>query len=79
MAERVQAAPPWRVTLTPILLNASAELVFLVTGPEKGAALRRVLEGPHEPGLLPAQWIAPSAGRLRWLVDAPAASQLSAR
>jgi 6-phosphogluconolactonase len=59
-------------------LNASAELLFLVTGHEKATALRRVLEGPGEPDPLPAQRIAARAGRLRWLVDARAASKLTA-
>ena len=41
--------------------------------------LRRVLEGPHEPDALPAQVVAPHDGRLRWLVDAPAAARLERR
>ena len=42
------------------------------------AALRQVLLGPHRPDDLPAQVIAPRAGRLRWLVDAAAAAELRA-
>ena len=38
-----------------------------------------VLEGPYQPGTLPAQVIAPRAGRLRWLADADAATELDAR
>jgi len=41
--------------------------------------LRRVLEGPLEPDALPAQVVAPRDGRLRWLVDAPAAARLDRR
>ena len=67
-----------RVTLTPVVINAAAEVLFLVSGREKAATLKRVLEGPSEPDALPAQAIAPSAGRLRWLVDAEAAADLGA-
>jgi 6-phosphogluconolactonase len=75
----VAAAPTSRVTLTPPVLNAAAEIVFLVAGREKAAAVRRVLEGSGEPDVLPARAIAPSAGRLRWLLDVAAASQLASR
>ena len=79
VAERVDAVGMWRVTLTPVVLNAAAEVAFLVSGAEKAPMLRRVLEGPHEPDALPAQVVAPDDGRLRWLVDAPAAARLERR
>jgi len=79
MAEYVSAASMWRVTLTPVLINAAAEAVFLVAGRDKAAMLHRVLEGPYDPDALPAQVIAPLDGRLRWLVDAAAAAELSGR
>src|SRR5205823_1251721 len=72
-AEYVQAVSAWRVTLTPITFNAAAEVAFLVTGVAKAPILRQVLEGPWRPYQLPAQLIAPTAGRVRWFVDAPAA------
>jgi len=67
-----------RVTLTPGVIDAAAEIVFLVSGRAKAATLQRVLEGPYRPEALPAQIIAPRAGRLRWLVDADAAANLEA-
>jgi 6-phosphogluconolactonase len=76
MAQQVAATPPWRVTLTPVVINAAAAVVFLVSGPEKASTLRQVLLGPHRPDDLPAQVIAPRAGRLRWLLDAAAAAEL---
>src|SRR6266699_1405210 len=79
VAERVDAVEMWRVTLTPIVINAAGEVAFLVSGAEKAPMLRRVLEGPHEPDALPAQVVAPDDGRLRWLVDAPAAARLERR
>ena len=77
MADYVAEVSMWRVTLTPVVINAAAEVVFLVVGPEKAAMLKRVLEGPVEADRLPAQVVAPGAGRLRWLVDAAAASALA--
>jgi 6-phosphogluconolactonase len=79
VAHRVDAVSMWRVTLTPVVLNAAAAVVFLVAGRDKAATLRRVLEGPRQPDLLPSQAIVPSHGRLRWLVDAAAASELGRR
>jgi 6-phosphogluconolactonase len=68
-----------RLTLTPLTINAAAEVAFLVAGREKAPTLRRVLEGPCQPDVLPAQAIAPYAGRLRWLVDEAAAGELGRR
>lgn len=76
VAVRVEAPSPWRVTLTPALIDAAAEIRFLVTGPAKAGILRRVLEGPRRPDRLPAQAIAPRTGVLRWQLDAAAASEL---
>ena len=71
----------WRVTLTPVLINAAAEVLFLVSGEGKAAIVRRVLEGPRRPQELPAHLIAPAAGggRMLWLLDAAAARDLEAR
>ena len=74
-----QAAAPsmWRITLTPPVINAAAEVLFLVSGGAKAGILRRVLEGTRRPQDLPAQAIAPSNGRVRWCVDAAAAADLT--
>jgi 6-phosphogluconolactonase len=53
-------------------------VIFSVTKPDKALALKAVLEGPYEPEQLPAQFIQPVNGKLLWLVDKDAASQLSA-
>lgn len=79
MAEEFADVSISRVTLTPVVINAASEVLFLVSGREKSATLKRVLEGPRQPDALPAQAIAPSAGRLRWLVDADAAADLAAK
>ena len=66
-----------RMTLTTAILNRAACVVFLVTGPDKASVLAEVLEGPLEPERLPSQLIHPANGRLVWLVDRAAASQLT--
>lgn len=78
VAVRVDARPPARITLTAPVANAAWLALFLVAGADKAAMLRRVLEGPPDPDVLPAQLIAPQTGRTRWLVDAAAAAQLAA-
>ena len=78
MAEDVATLDMWRITLTPVVLNQAAEVLFLVAGREKAAILRRVLYGARDTDELPAQAIVPADGRLRWFVDAAAASDLSA-
>ena len=71
-----EASRMWRVTLTPVTLNAARNVLFLVSGSEKAETLRQVLEGPHEATVWPAQAIQPHDGSLRWLVDAAAAARL---
>jgi len=77
LTARAAAASMWRITLTPVVINAAAEVLFLVSGEAKAGILRRVLEGPRLPLELPAQAIAPSNGRVRWCVDAAAAADLT--
>ena len=79
VAEFVAEVGMWRITLTPVVLNAAAEVVFLVGGADKAAMLHRVLDGPVDPDALPAQIVAPHHGRLRLLVDAEAAARLEDR
>lgn len=76
IADWVPATPAGRVTLTPPVLAAAADLLFLVTGREKAAALRRVLRGPSTPDLLPAQVVARRNDCVRFLVDAESAAEL---
>jgi 6-phosphogluconolactonase len=76
VAEYVGEVSMWRLTVTPVVLNAAAEDLFLVAGADKAAMLHRVLEGPRDPAALPAQVVAPRDGRLVWLVDAAAAAAL---
>jgi 6-phosphogluconolactonase len=65
-----------RITFTPTLINAAAEIVFLVAGPDKAQTLANVLEGASEPDRLPSQRIAPENGELYWMIDSAAAQEL---
>jgi len=47
-------------------------VVFMVKGSGKAEILKRVLAGPYEPDVLPAQLVRPTSGRTSWLVDAAA-------
>ena len=66
----------WRITLTPVVLNAAGAVTFLVAGADKAPRLRDVIEGGDEAPVLPAQRIQPSHGALTWMVDAAAAARL---
>ena len=72
-----QDRPARRVTLTPSAINAARQVLFLATGAGKAETLRAVLEGPHQPDVLPAQVVRPTDGQLLWLLDAAAAVYLS--
>ncbi len=76
MAQYVEVVGMWRVTLTPVVLNAARNVAFLVKGADKAEMLSKVLEGPYQPVVLPSQIIKPANGDLRWLVDAAAAARL---
>lgn len=76
MANHVEDLASWRVTLTPVIINAAAQIVFLVAGSDKADRLKQVLQGKSDLAALPAQLIQPARGELIWLVDADAAARL---
>jgi 6-phosphogluconolactonase len=66
-----------RITLTLPVLNASRNVLFLVSGADKATVLREVLEGSVPGEKFPSKLVRPSQGKLIWLVDRSAASELS--
>jgi 6-phosphogluconolactonase len=60
-----------RVTMTLPAINSAAQAIFLVSGKEKGRALRDVLSGDPR---LPASRVSPVRGKVTYLADAAAAA-----
>lgn len=75
IANDVPAMRTTRLTLTYPAINAARRVVFLVSGADKTATLKAVLEGP--PGVLPAQRVQPTDGDVIWIVDDAAARELA--
>jgi len=69
VAQYVDKLQANRLTLTPPIINAAANVIFLIAGADKAAALRSVWHGPHNPDQYPAQSVAPTTGHVTWLVD----------
>ena len=68
---------PNRITFTVPLINQARMVLFYVLGMEKAQAVRRVLEDETVPGVeCPAKLIRPEQGRLVWMLDRAAASEL---
>lgn len=62
----------WRITLTLPVINNAREVVFVVSGSQKAAILRRLAQLEHPSMDVPASLVRPKSGRLTWLVDAAA-------
>ena len=74
LAVRPAAALHDRITLALTIINSARSIVFMVTGKEKAAALRKVVE-ENDPAL-PASLIEPADGDLTFLLDREAAALL---
>lgn len=72
-ANWIEKLAAYRITLTAPVLNAGRLKLFLVAGADKAAAVERVLQGPRDVMLTPAQLIEAGAGQVIWLLDAAAA------
>jgi 6-phosphogluconolactonase len=78
VANRVEKLSTSRITLTLPVLNAARCVAFLVSGSDKAAALREVLEGDAPKEKYPSKLVRPEDGKLIWFVDRAASSELSA-
>lgn len=64
-----------RITITGSVINNAETVFFLVTGGEKASVVRRIFqEGIRSD--LPASLVSPKDGKLCWLLDAAAASEI---
>jgi len=65
-----------RITMTYPVLNAAAEVLFMVAGEDKAWALKEVLKGSLPVAEIPARGIVPTSGKVTFLVDRAAAAGL---
>jgi 6-phosphogluconolactonase len=77
VANWVEKMKTHRITLTLSVLNAARCVTFLVSGTDKATVLREVLEENVPAEQYPAKLVKPSDGKLIWLIDRAAASQLT--
>jgi 6-phosphogluconolactonase len=78
IAVRRAGQPPFvpRLTMTLPAIRSSREILFLVSGPEKAAAMGSIFRAPAQGSMnWPASMVR-SAGPIRWFVDRDAASEL---
>ncbi len=68
-----------RITLTVPVLNAARCVAFMVSGTDKAAVLRTVLEENAPAEQYPSKLIRPERGKLLWLLDRAAASELTSK
>lgn len=78
VANWVEKLKTHRITFTLPMINAARCVLFLVSGTDKAAALHEVLEGRQPAEKYPSKLVRPTNGKLIWLVDRAAASELSA-
>jgi len=69
-------APHHRITLTPRVLRAGAQLMVLLSGQDKAGMLKTVFESDPDVMKYPVQTLWPVLDRVVWLLDSEAASEL---
>lgn len=74
--ERLNA---YRLTLTLPVINAAAQITFLVTGQSKSAMVKEILGADSKSQTYPANQVRPVNGNVTWLISKDAACELSAR
>lgn len=72
---RTGHSPHERITLTLAVINSASNVVFFVTGRDKAAIMRQVLDKKGD-AMLPAARVRPLNGRLLYVLDEGAASRI---
>lgn len=72
------ALATWRITMTLPLINAAAQILFMVSGEAKAAAVAAALEPPPGSVPPPAALVQPVDGHVTWVLDHAAARFLRA-
>lgn len=78
VANWVEKLKTCRITFTLPVLNAARCVAFLVSGTDKAAVLHEVLEGNSPAEKYPSKLVRPKDGKLIWMADRGAASELAA-
>jgi len=65
-----------RVTMTGPVLNASDEVVFLITGNSKTQRVAQIINREKGAESFPVAHIKPTSGKLRWFLDGAAAAEV---
>ena len=65
-----------RVTITGPVINASDEVVFLITGNSKTLRVAQIINREQQASTFPAAHINPTSGQLHWFLDRAAASEV---
>jgi 6-phosphogluconolactonase len=78
-APYVEKFSTYRITLTPLVINAARRIAIATAGDEKADALAHVLDGPYDPTTYPIQIVKPVEGILTWFVDRAATAKLAAQ
>ncbi len=73
----VETLKAHRLTFTLPVINAAAQVTFLVTGESKRAIVKQLLGREADSSNLPAARVSPANGKLTWLITKDAAGALS--
>lgn len=71
-----QNRPAHRISLTPLAINTSRTVIYLVSGEAKAIALKNALSDQNDPKNIPVHRIKPQSGNVIWHVDSGAAKFL---
>jgi 6-phosphogluconolactonase len=59
----------WRITLTPLAILDSRDVLMIVSGGRKASAVHAALEGARDVRRTPAQLLRDAGDRVEWIID----------